>query len=576
MSQSAVQVGSEVQKSHPWKRTTFSLLILIVTYLSVWVSTQAHFMADTNVYTQAILRHQNGGADVDYRLMTGNPFWDFGHILWRPVGWLCFVIARPITQLFAPQSQRAGVLFTLLGINFLASFACVLFFFLMAKKVTGHEWAAAVAVLGLFSADAFLDYAHSGNAYVVGLACLMAGMYFSWFDKRTENSFSGSLGAVLLALAVLFWLPYVFVLPAVLLGPFALFGDQDRRRTLRMLVVCAVVGISVYALAVTVVGIRNLGDLKQWILASGHGQIQPGGFRAAARLAFAVPRSFIYMGDDGMWLKRYLLHDPYAPVTMGKLFSLSLWKLALFYVAVGVVSLELLRAKPGRAVLVLLVSAAVPIFLFAIFIFEAGSIERYLPLFPFVFLATATVFAGDRAKQASKLLLLFMLAVMCAVNVQAMRRGTLEPWKTAAVARIHDLIPLLGPNSLVLALNEQDSLAQFRQNFPLDPINLDGQWRLYDVLEINTERLDTWREDLATRIVGTWDIDGIVWLPLRFLSARPRPEWNWVEGDDTRIHWGDLPAFFSQFETGRAVGGDDGFVLLLDTPRNRQILRSLR
>jgi hypothetical protein len=54
-----------------------TLPIVVLVYLIVWASTQAHFQADTSVYTQAILRHYYGAPEADYRSMTGNPFWDF-------------------------------------------------------------------------------------------------------------------------------------------------------------------------------------------------------------------------------------------------------------------------------------------------------------------------------------------------------------------------------------------------------------------------------------------------------------------------------------------------------------------
>jgi hypothetical protein len=466
----------------------------------------------------------------------------------------------------------------LFGINFLAALGCVLFFFLLARKIIGDEWSAVLATVGFFSADAFLNYAHTGNAYVVGLACLVAGMYFSWSDEASQASLGRALiAALMFALAVLFWLPYVFVLPAAIATPLLLCGHEKPRVRFaaQTLLACAAIGIAVYSSAIAVVGIRNLSDLRDWVAAAGHGHVQPGGFRAAARLAFAVPRSFVNMDRDGMWLKRYLVHDPYAPVTIRRLFGLSLWKLALFYTSVSVVGLELLRSSKGRILLLLLAATVLPIFVFAVFIFEAGSIERYLPLYPFVFLAFAYVLASQQSKRVSKALLLVALAAMAAVNVNAMRRGTLEARKAEATGRIDDLIPWLGPNSLVLAVNEQDSLAEFRQNFPLDAINLDSAWRTYDVIEINTARLSTWREDLAKRVFKTWQRGGTVWLPMRFLRAQPMPEWNWVEGDDKRVSWTDLPTFFSQFETGAAVGGEDGFLLLLDSPKDREILSSL-
>ena len=148
--------------------------------------------------------------------------------------------------------------------------------------------------------------------------------------------------------------------------------------------------------------------------------------------------------------------------------------------------------------LIFLTAAIVPVLVFAFFVFEAGSIERYLPLCPFVALAFGSVLGNTQTNAVSKVLLCVTLAVMTVVNIKAMSRGSLEVRKAKAETRIHDLIPLLKPNDIVMAVNEQDNLAEFRLDYPLDPINLDHTWQTYDVLEINTARLATWREDFAT------------------------------------------------------------------------------
>jgi hypothetical protein len=214
----------------------------------------------------------------------------------------------------------------------------------------------------------------------------------------------------------------------------------------------------------------------------------------------------------------------------------------------------------------------VPIVGFGVLIFQAGSIDLFLPLYPFVFLAWGYALADRQTKPYKKVLLLAVLIATMIVNVNAMRRGTLEKERSRTLARIGDLIPLLGPNSVVMAINEQDNLAQFCQNFPLDKINLEAQWTNYDVVEINAARLSTWREDFAERVLTTWQRGGTVWLPTRFLQAVPSPDWNWVEGDDKRVRWSDFPSFFSQFETGARVGGGDGFVPLLQNPKNEQLV----
>ena len=393
-------------------------------------------------------------------------------------------------------------------------------------------------------------------------------------NSRAVSPRAALVASLMFALAVLFWFPYIFVLPAAIAAPLFIYGhDRQRLHSAgRMVVVCAAIGIVAYALAIAALRISNVTELKEWALASGHGQIQAEGFRAVARLAFSIPRSFINMDRDGMWLKRYLLHDFYASVTMRDLFRLSLWKLVLFYVSATILCIELLRSKRSRQLFLLLLATAVPVLIFAMFIFEAGSIERYLPLDPFIFLACAYVLGAEDTKFASRLVLILALITITAVNVNASRAGKLESNKEEALARIHDLVPRLDQNSLVLAVNEQDNLAEFRLNFPLDPINLQGRWRTYDMLEINAERLRTWREDFAVRALATWQRGGAVWLPKRVFCAAPQPEWNWVEGDDKRVKWSDLPQFFRQLETGPAVGGDDGFVLLQQSPKNKEFL----
>jgi hypothetical protein len=572
----AVQVEFERRPGRRKKSVGNALVVLLVFYFSAWLYTSAHFMADTNVYSQAILQHQHGGAIVDYRLTTSNPFWDFGHLLWRPLGWAGFVVSRPVDGVFGLHSERAGVLSTLISINFLAGLSCVVLFFLLTARMFEGTWPALLASIAFCTADAFLNYAHSGSAYVVGLACLVGGMYLSSF-RQSENLLPGQavLAGVMYALAVLFWLPYIFVLPAAILLPFLMEGvDRGRLHFAgRMLLACALVGMIAYFSAMAAVGIRNVADFRDWALASGHGQIQPGGLRAIARLGFSLPRSFINMDRDGMWLKRYLLHDPYAPVRLSDLFRLSWWKLALFYASLGAICLELLRFRKGRLVLSGLVVALVPIVVFAIFIFEAGSIERYLPLFPFLFLPFGYVLSSDKASGLMKGLLISFLICMATVNIAAMSRKTLARQRALATARIHDL-PLLKPSSLLIAINEQDNLAEFRQNFPLDPVNLDAQWQTYDLLEINTARLATWQEDFAKRALGTWRRGGSVWLPTRLLQARPNPDWGWVEGDDRRVRWNGVISFFARFKTGPAIG-EDGFVELQDNLTNREILAAV-
>ena len=548
------------------------LPFVIGVFLITWACTGAHFMADTNVYAGAILVHQHGLRPDDYHRISANPFWDFGHLLWRPFGWLSFVMSEPFIHL---RSEAGQIILSLMGLDGLAALTCVVFFFLLAEKITEDRWAASFATLAFIFSDAFLNYSHTGTAYPVGLACLMVAMYLSLSGDRSKGR--ACVAGVMFALAALFWLPYIFVFPAALGTPLLLYGrDRARLRSVVITVAaCAVVGLTVYAFAGAFAGVRTMADLRAWIQASGHGQIQAGAWRALVRFAFSLPRSFINVGGDGIVLKRYLVHDPYARVNLLQVLRLSLWKPTLFYLSAAAVCVKLFRSERGRILLLILAAAVVPIALFSLVLFEAGSIERYLPLYPFIFLTWAYVFAQSDGKAFAKVLPVLVMAVMGIVNVNAMRSGMLERQKGEALARIRILVPTLAPNSVLLAVNEQDNLAVFCQNFFLDPIISEHNWEYYDVLEINAARLSTWREDLAWRVLWNWSRGGTVWVPLRLFHDRPDTRWKWVEGDDPRIHWSDLPAFFSQFSLGASMGGEDGFVSLPDNSANRQILLGL-
>jgi hypothetical protein len=72
-----------------------------------------------------------------------------------------------------------------------------------------------------------------------------------------------------------------------------------------------------------------------------------------------------------------------------------------------------------------------------------------------------------------------------------------------------------------------------------------------------------------------WRAGGNIWISDRLLHATPQTDWNWVEGDVNRVSWSDLSPFFSQLQYGENVSGDDGFVLLVPSTENQNVLGAL-
>ena len=79
-----------------------SLVVLL--YVTALAVTNAHFMADSGGYVVSILSFAGVEEYVvenptvrDYRAQ--NSFWDFGHLLWRPLALLVFKVFSPISAL---------------------------------------------------------------------------------------------------------------------------------------------------------------------------------------------------------------------------------------------------------------------------------------------------------------------------------------------------------------------------------------------------------------------------------------------------------------------------------------------
>ena len=260
------------------------------------------------------------------------------------------------------ENERAQAIVTLIAIAWISGLVCVVLFFDLTTRIVKRNWIALAGALAFLFADAFLNYVHAGCAYVPGLACLILGTWFLIRDDGAAGEFwhvslpSGACFAV----AVLLWFPYGLVVPAATALPFLMHDSNPRLRRIvwQTLGLCLVTGLFSYVVVVTGLGILNSADLKAWILSAGHGQMQS---RGLIRLAFAIPRSFINLGLDGVFFKRYLMHDPYAPVPLAALLRLSFWKLALFYAFAAVLCIELAASKSGRRMLVLLMSACLPI-----------------------------------------------------------------------------------------------------------------------------------------------------------------------------------------------------------------------
>jgi len=532
---------------------------LVIYILAAWLTAPLN-IGDTPVYVDAILRVVNGGSTRFWDQGGFLSFWEFGHLLWRPLGWLAFKVLKP----FVDTDLRAGVTQALLFLNWLFGLLAVFSLQGLVNQVCERPWAALVATTALIFSNAFLNYVQSGCSYVPGLALLMFGFYLMVRATSEQSRWKAIIAGVVLAGAVGMWFPYSCAVPAALVLPLVFLGISQLQLVTVATVSCALAGILIYGVAIAALGLGSVSEIRQWARSSSHEVTEN---RGVARVAFGIPRSLINMGADSVYFKRFLKNDPYNPVGLFDLARRSLWKIAYAYLFLFALVAGTFGVRRGRGLFSVFWIGAVPVIGFA-WLFAGGVLERYFPLFPLIFLSLGFCVSAHEVKRGWRYIALSFVLVTCVVNGVALSKRVVGRETEATAGRVRELVPLVSENTRVF-VPPQDQLwggagrLQFEQqtNFHVDPVAILG-----------TAQVSQWKSDFARTTLAAWDQQNDVWIAQRFLSEVPRSEWNWTEGEDPRITWADLHKFFSKLETNMQVGGDDGFVRLSPSENNKALL----
>lgn len=541
------------------------LPVLAVFVLATFI-TDAHYQGDTADYVDSIVAHASGR---DYW------FWEFGHVLWRPFGWLVMVVFQSLLNPLVGTDVRIQALHSVLAINWVAGLVTVAALYGILNRLLSCWWAINLAVIAFIFSHGFLNFTQTGCAYIPGLSLLTVGLYLlvEPGDTARPQITRGLLAGLTLGLAACMWLPYVLAMPAIVLAPIVLRGSSKTnwKLVIGASLVCGIVAALVYLMVmIGGVGISDLAGVKAWAAKTAGGPAQD---KSLQRMVFGLARSFIYMGNDGMLFKRFLVKDPLNPVTMIDLLRLSLWKIALFYLFIAALVISLVRWSQNWRILALLIINALPIIGLAVF-WQGGDIERYLGLYPVIFLSLGASLSSDRSISMLKYVLLFWIAALVLTDTVGMAKFTLNRQQKKTAFRAASLQPVLNDKSKVFAVTFQDDFVNFNRSFPFHPVNRHS-FNPYAIIAVGTTQAPVWRQDFLTKVEETWNNGGDAWVSKRVLSERPLADWNWVEGDDKSVSWADVYSFFSKLEFEQSVGGDDGFALLTPSDRNRAILRVL-
>lgn len=536
----------------------------VLLYVGVTYFTEAFFMGDTVHYVELIM-------DAPAALLS-----DFGHLLWFLSGQIMWHTIQAVDG----TADRGTLLTGLIALCWLAGLASTVFLYDLALRIGQRVWIALLVAAALVWSQAFLDYTHTGCAYVPGLAFFMIGVWlvFRHEDGNPHATLAGVGAGIAFAVAIGLWFPYALAVPGALAAPLLLHGWSKERfcSAARASIAFALTAAVVYGSAAAAQRIYTLHGVLAWVSSSSHG-IAIAGF---SRMVFGFSRSFVNMGNDGVLFKRFLLHDPFNPVSLVELMRVSLGKLALVYLFFAVVFAALAVSAKGRRYLAFVAVSALPIIAFA-WSWQGGDMERYLPLYPVLFVSLAYALSEGPWVRFVRLAAVLFAVFLIAVDTGPLSRSAAERRQADVMRRIDEIQQSWKPGSHIATVLWQDDVTSFYWNYPFNPINRSGilsQPRgdvpvVFDIVDRNSPNAPRWRQIFAADALAVWSRGGDMWVSKEAFS--PRPDSAWVEGDDPTVPWPDVPGFFTTLDTSRSVGGENGFLLLAPSSHNRQILTQL-
>lgn len=539
--------------------------IVLLGYALLLLLTRTLDQGDTSVYADDLVNWMRG---------RGATLWEFGHPIWRP-------LAAAVLSVVHSDPARAtdGVLFeeaarVLTWLSVLGGALAVGLFRAWLARVGVPRWTTVATTIAFAAASAFMSYAQTGSSYAPGVAMLLLGLWALAGDDRQTDRWTIAVASVGFALAVLFWVPLVLGVPGAALSVIILRGDSPRRRrvALAVCIASALITIAVFVPIAALGGVRSVADLRAWIAESQHGIRGIGGLQ---RAIVGFGRSLVNMDRLGLVAKRYLIHDPYNPTTFADVARAGLFRLVVLYAVLGAMALALAVKPAGRRALALLIVTAIPVVGFALK-WQGGDLERYLAMFPALFLAIGVVVAMLSPRARTPAAAMVALA-MVALNVPAISRAKRDDQCSTLTSRIQSVPRDTTKPTLMFTPHELDEISTYRNRCPDAALLKEATApRVLGFVMANYELASQWRNELARRADSVWAEGGHVWISRRAFVTSPPRSWKWAEGDDPRLHWKEFREYFAQVDIGPPVGGEDGFVELLPTPRTREAVERLR
>ena len=560
------QQESAAKQSIP---TAAAYLILCILYFALLAWAKPNYGADPLSYAGDAYRFAQ-----QHSLANTRAIWEFGHLIWRPLGVLLLPLFEPLASRFHVSPQLVPLM-ALITLSTLFTLAATLIVCHITRLLSGSNSAGVIVSILFLTSNAVLNYARSGYPYAPGLAMqlLAVSIIVTPFRRTSKLWLRALVAGGALAASVCFWAPYLVTVPGIIDLSFLWEEGRARAQRLRfstqISIVAFIAVVLIFGAAVALNQFRSFSDLSTWVRESSHGWSQS---HRLIRLATGLPRSLIAMGDQSLMLKRLYFHDPYAPVTLGQALASLIWKPLLYTLAIAALVWTLTKSQPGRNLLLGAFCCWIPLIFFSVAVFEPGSLSRFLPGFALLFASLGFLATRIHWRNPTTWALALFFSMMIVVNLAWVSPSAGAAQSQNAEDRLQALSRVWKPNSTAVLLSfNDDGIFYFEAVAPFHPLN-QFHFHFLDAVEPGTLRAARFREEFASAVRETWRRGGDVWISRRLVAAKPSPDWGWVEGDAATVPWRTLSGFYRQFQTNASIGGADGFLRIAKNQSNWQLL----
>jgi len=534
------------------KDLSYILLFIFVgcSYTILAIKTEAYYQADTWIYIEQIVKAQS-----ETELL------EFGHLFWRPIVKLVYQALLFFSILDDKGDFQLQLFQTLLIVNWIAGIVAVCALTYVTNTLTRNTKISGLTVGILIISNAYLNFIHTGSPYILGLSLLLLSLAFQVHFAVHHKKAIAYLSAVCLAGSVLIWFLYALTFIYCTVFSFHILSNNKQIRKQALLIggsgfLLVLLG---YITAFFLLHLHSHREIIAWVSASSHG-IELSGVQ---RAIFGLPKLLIYAAQDGVLIKRYLLHDPFNPVAFEQLLITSLWKVLLFYLVLFSIVFYLISKKAWREAGVFLTNA-IPILLFASF-FDGAATERFLPLLPGLLILITDAFVRLWHIQSVRIIIACLFLGLFIANYSAASKERSEEERRKVEAELQPIVPKLTPIDRIITLN-LDDLLDYKRNYPQRPLS--KIMNLYWLVELGTPSVHQWRKNFASTVKSTWKHGGKIWMRRLLMLERPIGT-NWVEGADPYLRWRDFKEVLNKLEVDSSYGT---YYLLLPSGHNRAIL----